>query len=440
MKMNKIKNIIEMINPTFYKVWLAKENHLILKGGRSSTKSSVVSLKLVVEFLKDDQANIICLRKVAKYLRTSVYEQIKWAIYELGVESEFTFGSSPLVITHNLTGTGFYFYGVDDPTKLKSAKIAKGYVSHLWFEELAEFSGQSDIDVVEDTFIRQKLPDNKEVKIYFTYNPPRNPYEWINEWVDYKKLDNDYLIHHSTFLDDIRGFLSSQMIEKINKVKEIDIDYYKWMYMGDVIGLGDLVYNIDTFTPINGLNDLLKETNDGVRGLFLSSDTGHQVSASTTLALALTRKGNIVLLDTYYYSPAGKVIKKPPTEISKDMYEFRQSIYKRYPYTILKETIDSAEGAIRNQYYSDYGIKLNPVAKSKKAVMIDYAINIFAEGRFYYVNNKNNKIFIEEHKKYQWKEDTIASSEPKVIEVDDHTCDAFQYFVKDNLRILGLKY
>ena len=60
--------------------------------------------------------------------------------------------------------------------------------------------------IVEDTFIRQELPNGKEVKVYFTYNPPRNPYDWINEWVAEKASDPTYMIHHSTYLDDKLGF------------------------------------------------------------------------------------------------------------------------------------------------------------------------------------------------------------------------------------------
>ena len=122
----KTVNIMDLINPNFYSFWLNEKPNAVLSGGRSSMKSSVISLKLVVDFLNDDQGNIVCLRKVGKYLSTSVYEQIKWAIYMLGVEEEFTFGKSPLKITHNRTQTAFYFYGVDDPIKLKSTTIARG--------------------------------------------------------------------------------------------------------------------------------------------------------------------------------------------------------------------------------------------------------------------------------------------------------------------------
>ena len=33
--------------------------------------------------------NVVVLRKVGKYLRMSVYEQIRWAIYEMGLANQF---------------------------------------------------------------------------------------------------------------------------------------------------------------------------------------------------------------------------------------------------------------------------------------------------------------------------------------------------------------
>ena len=432
--MTKTVNIMDLMNTNFYSLWLAEQSHIVAKGGRSSMKSSVISMKLVTDFLEDEQGNVVCLRKVGKYLSTSIYEQIKWGIYMLGVESEFYFGKSPLIIRHKKTNTAFYFYGCDDPLKLKSAKIAKGYVMALWFEEAAEFAGVEDIDIVEDTFIRQEI-EGKEVKVYFSYNPPRNPYSWINEWLDSKAGDEDYFIHHSTYMDDKKGFLSQQMIRKIEKYKIHDLDYWRWMYGGEVIGLGDMVYNMNHIKEIDELpND------DDIILIDTTSDTGHQVSATTHLALAFTKKRNVILLDTYYYSPANKVIKKAPSELSKDMKEWMDSVSKTYNRYYDKQTIDSAEGALRNQFFKDYGIRLHPVAKKKKIHMIDNVQDLMAQGRFFVLNTEKNKIFIEEHKKYQWDADTLQSDDPKIIKVDDHTCDAFQYYVNDNLSKLGLKY
>lgn len=421
------------MNKNFYSFWLNERPKSILSGGRSSMKSSVISLKLVIDFLDDPQGNVICLRKVAKYLSTSVYEQIKWAIYMLGVEDEFFFGKSPLKIEHKETKTAFYFYGVDDPQKLKSMNIAVGYIMALWFEELAEFSGVEDIDIVEDTFIRQDLGE-KEVKIYYSYNPPRNPYAWVNEWRDDKAGDDEYFLHHSTYLEDEKGFLSDQLIRKIERYKEQDEDYWRWMYSGEVIGLGDMVYNMNHFHEIDQLPE-----DDGLILIDIAIDTGHQVSATTYLAFGLTKKQNVILLDTYYYSPENKVVKKAPSELSTELKEWMDKISQEYKKYFDKQTIDSAEGALRNQFFKDYGIRLHPVAKKKKIDMIDNVQDLLAQGRFFVLKTESNQIFLTEHRKYQWDADTLQSDDPKIIKIDDHTCDAFQYYVNDNLQKLGLK-
>lgn len=421
------------MNRNFYSFWLNERPKSILSGGRSSMKSSVISLKLVIDFLDDPQGNVICLRKVAKYLSTSVYEQIKWAIYMLGVEDEFFFGKSPLKIEHKETKTAFYFYGVDDPQKLKSMNIAVGYIMALWFEELAEFSGVEDIDIVEDTFIRQDLGE-KEVKIYYSYNPPRNPYAWVNEWRDDKAGDDEYFLHHSTYLEDEKGFLSDQLIRKIERYKEQDEDYWRWMYSGEVIGLGDMVYNMNHFHEIDQLPE-----DDGLILIDIAIDTGHQVSATTYLAFGLTKKQNVILLDTYYYSPENKVVKKAPSELSTELKEWMDKISQEYNKYFDKQTIDSAEGALRNQFFKDYGIRLHPVAKKKKIDMIDNVQDLLAQGRFFVLKTESNQIFLTEHRKYQWDADTLQSDDPKIIKIDDHTCDAFQYYVNDNLQKLGLK-
>lgn len=433
-------DIMDEINPNFYSLWLADEPNIISSGGRSSLKSSVISLKLVVDFLDDPLGNVVCLRKVGKYLKKSVYEQIKWAIHKLGVQDEFFFGKSPIEIIHKPTGTAFYFYGVDDPQKLKSSKIAVGYVMAVWFEELAEFAGVVDIDTVEDTFIREDLGQNEDgskklVKVYYSYNPPRNPYHWVNQWRDSKVGNDQYFLHHSDYEEDEKGFLSVQILQKIENYRKTDYDYWRWMYKGERIGLGDTVYNHNLFKKLTSLKEL---ENDPIVVIDIATDVGHQVSATTHLAFGLTSKGNVVLLDTYYYSPAGLTEKKAPSELTREYGEFIDNIRKTYRKPINRFTIDSAEGALRNQIYKDLRIRTNPVAKKSKLVMIDMVADLLAQGRFYYLDIPNNAIFMEEHRKYQYEPKTINTKSPKVIEVDDHTCDAFQYYVVDNAKKLDI--
>lgn len=429
----KVIKLSDLVAENFIPFWKDESFTKILKGGRSSTKSSNISIKMVKEFLEDDLANSICFRKVAKYLSTSVYEQIKWAIYILGVENEFTFFRSPLKIEHNRTKTAFYFYGVDDPQKIKSAKIAKGYVKDLWFEEAAEFEDKEEIDMVTDTFIRESLPDGMHVNTYLSYNPPRNQYNWLNEWVKELESDKTVYIHHSTYKE-VEHFLSKQFLEKVRNIEETDPKYHSWMYMGEVIGTGDEVYNYKLFKLIDNVpND------DKILFADISIDSGYSTSATTFLFIGYTSKRKSILLDTYYYSPIFETQKKAPSDFSKDLWEFYNKNKETFKVNVDEWTSDSADGALRNQVMKDYGIFLTPSRKKQKVKMIENVEDLLAQDRVRVLRTKNNQIFMEEHKRYKWDEETLQRDDPKVIKENDHTCDAFQYYVNNNLDKLGLK-
>ena len=248
--------------------------------------------------------------------------------------------------------------------------------------------------------------------------------------------DESYFVDTSTYLDDELGFTTEQQLQLIKKYKENDIDYYRWLYLGEQIGLGTNVYNMSLFKPVTELFD-----DDPIKWLAFSTDAGHQQSATTTGAYGITPKGKVILLDTYYYSPAGQSYKKAPSELSVEINKFILDVLDRYPNVeVINRTIDSAEGALRNQYYKDFGIAWHPVKKLKEADMVDHVQDLLAQGRFYYLDIPSNKIFITEHQQYQWDEKTINSDNPKVIKEDDHTVDQLKYFALDNQRFLKLKF
>lgn len=431
-------NIQSNVNPHFKSVWTTSKPYNVLKGGRNSFKSSVIALLLVymmIPFLiAGKKGNVVVIRKVGNTIRDSVFLKIQWALNKFGLSGRFKATVSPFKIQDTVTGSCFYFYGQDDFQKLKSNDI--GNIIAVWYEEAAEFANKEDFDQSNVTFMRQKHPDVDFVKFFWSYNPPRNPYSWINEWAEELKNNDSYLVHSSSYLDDELGFVTEQMLEDIERIKENDYDYYRYIYLGEPVGLGTNVYNMALFNEVDKVPD-----NERVIGQFFAVDSGHQQSATTCLHLVLTNANNVYLIDTYYYSPAGKTHKKAPSTLSKELHDYLEAKARRFPNApILNMTIDSAEGALRNQYYEDYGVRWHPVAKKKKIVMTEYVQSLLAEGRFFYLPTENNlKYFIEEHKKYQWEEKSIMNDDPKVIKEDDHTCDAFQYFVIDNARYLNLK-
>lgn len=426
-----------MINPHFYPLWKTDKPYIIAKGGRGSFKSSVISMRLVTMMKHwtqlNKRVNAIAVRENANNLHDSVYNQIQWALTMLNLDDEYNYYKSPLRIVHKRTGSTFYFYGGDDPMKLKSNIVDN--VIAVWYEEAANFKSQDIFDQANPTFIRQKPEFVDYVRVFYSYNPPRNPYDWINEWVAQQEQDPDCFVDTSTYLDDKWGFTTDQQLALINRYKKNDPDYYRWLYLGEVIGLGTNIYNIDNFNPLEHLPD-----DDVITNVFYSVDTGHEVSATTCGAYGVTKKGNVILLDTYYYSPQGKTHKKPPSVLSKDLKHFIDKVTDWVGKRPTNMTIDSAEGALDNQFYNDFGIHWHKVNKLKKVDMIDRVQDLLAQGRFYYLKRPENDIFIAEHQKYQWDENTLQSDDPKVIKEDDHTCDMLQYFVRDNERFLGLKW
>lgn len=445
-------NIQEEVNPHFRSVWTTKKPYNILRGGRNSFKSSVISMKLVYMMLgyvaqgERERANIVVIRKVATTIRDSVYLKIQWALEKFGILEQFKMTVAPFKITHKGTGSTFYFYGQDDFQKLKSNDI--GNIIAVWYEEAAEFDDSEEFDQTNVTFMRQKHPSADNVLFFWSYNPPRNPYAWINEWSDGLVGEVSYLVHDSTYLNDELGFITDQVLQDIERIKVNDYDYYRYLYLGEPVGLGTNIYNMNLFKPLNEL-----PADDRIIALYYSLDTGHAVSATACGCYGLTAKGKVIRLNTYYYSPAGRVRKKAPSELSADIHEFVTKTSTQEYWSgarIMKRTIDSAEAALRNQYYKDFGLHWIPVAKKKKVDMIDHVHDLLAQGRFYYLKKPyptglpycdSNDIFIEEHKRYQWDEKTLRSSDdPKVIKENDHTCDEFQYFCTANARDLRLKF
>lgn len=448
-------NIQEEVNPAFESVWTSKKPYNILRGGRNSFKSSVIALKLVYMMMpyiqKGEKANIVVVRKVASTIRDSVYNKIQWAIGKFGFSvvsgndsGDFKATVAPFKITHNATGSTFYFYGLDQFEKLKSNDIND--IIAVWYEESAEFESVEEFDQTNVTFMRQVHEMAPHVKFFWSYNPPRNAYHFINEWSDSLIGESNYLVHHSSYKDDELGFVTEQMIDDINRIKNNDYDYYRYLYLGEPVGLGTEVYNMNLFKPLKEL-----PSDDRIVALYYSIDGGHSVSATTFGCYGLTAKRNVILLNTYYYNPSGRVNKKPPSELAKDLNTFitKTSTQEQWRGArIMNRTIDSAEASIRNQYYADYGQHLSPVAKKKKIDMIDYPTNLLAQGRFFYLEKPysigmehadSNDIFIEEHRKFSWNEKTLNSDSPQVIEKDDHTCDQFIYLCLDNARDFNLE-
>ena len=129
-----------IIPPVFWPVHQAirrgAAREVVAKGGRGSGKSSYLSVELVYQLLRRPRCHAVVLRKVAGTLRNSVYNQVVWAIGQLGCARYFRCTVSPMECTYLPTGQKILFFGLDDAGKLKSIKVPFGSVGVWWFEEL----------------------------------------------------------------------------------------------------------------------------------------------------------------------------------------------------------------------------------------------------------------------------------------------------------------
>lgn len=229
-----------IISPSFYKIFKqikkGKYTHYWLKGGRGSTKSSFISICIVYNLMTQPGTHACCFRKVGNTIETSVFAQILWAIDALGCEMFFKIRKSPFRIEYVPTGQCIYFFGVDDPLKIKSFKTTFGYIKQAWFEELDEFDNMEEIRKVTQSLIR----GGDDFIIYYSYNPPKVLGNWVNQESLIKR--DDRLIHHSTFLDVPDNWLGKQFLQEAKILRNTNELAYNHEYLGKITGTGGLVF------------------------------------------------------------------------------------------------------------------------------------------------------------------------------------------------------
>lgn len=234
--------LTDAISPAFYPVHHAikkrKYTYYWLKGGRGSTKSSFVSIEIIKGMMSDPEANAVILRKVAKTLRESVYEQMLWAIDILGVAHQWHDSKNPLSITYKPTGQKIIFKGADNPRKVKSSKFRKGYAKYVWYEETDEFESKTDIDTINQTLVR----GGDDISVFYTYNPPQSATNWINTEVELQALRKDTLVHTSNYSSVPKKWLGRQFIEEAEYLKQTNPPKYEHIYLGKVTGTGAEVF------------------------------------------------------------------------------------------------------------------------------------------------------------------------------------------------------
>lgn len=241
-------NIFAKVYNKYFRMILKHEKErYTFTGGRASTKSSFISIVIVVLITMFPKLNALVVRKTAKTLRRSVFEQIVWAIDKLHLrytkerKTGFKIPKSEvsaLPITYirkDGTKQQIIFAGCDDPEKIKSIKVSQGYFGILWVEEKTEFT-PADLQNVRISALR----GGDTFYIFESYNPPSAARHWCNR--EAATYDPNRVVIHTTYLDIPPEWLGAAILHDIEQTKATNKRAYENIYLGLATGSGQNIF------------------------------------------------------------------------------------------------------------------------------------------------------------------------------------------------------
>lgn len=286
--------LTDIIAPSFYDIhWDVidgKHTYYDVSGGRGSTKSSFISVEIVLGMMQDAKdgifSNAVVFRKVGNTLRESVFEQIAWAIDALGANDLWASSVSPMQYVYKPTGQKIIFRGLDKAKKTKSIKTSQGYFKYLWFEELDEFAGIEEIRTVQQSVLR----GGSKFVVFKSFNPPISRSNWANVYVNEPREDS--YRHKSDYTSVPVDWLGDQFINDAEHLKATNERAYRHEYLGEPVGLGT---NIFDMLEIRTITDEEIQT---YQSIYQGQDFGWYPDPKAFIRAAyLPNKEKIVLLD-----------------------------------------------------------------------------------------------------------------------------------------------
>jgi len=219
-----------------------------LKGGRGSTKSTFISFQILLGMIKDPDANTVIFRRYSNELRDTVYGQMEWSTLKMGIAHFFNFQVSPMQIIYIPTGQKIVFRGADNPKKIKSINLGKGYIKYAWFEEIDQFAGMEEIRNILQSLFRG---ENKKRVAFYSYNPPKSGRSWVNQEAKLPRAGRR--VHHSDYRSVPVDWLGERFITDAEHLKATNETAYRHEYLGEEVGTG-----LEVFTNVT-LREISKE-------------------------------------------------------------------------------------------------------------------------------------------------------------------------------------
>lgn len=407
-------NISSVIAKSFYEVHRDikehKHTHYWLKGGRGSTKSSFISIEIILGMMKDKNANATILRKVGDTLADSVYAQLLWAIEILGVSNYWTAKISPLKLIYNPTGQEILFRSSnnkEDYKKIKSTKFFRGYCKYVWYEELDEFFGMEEIRSINQSLLR----GGDEFFVFYSYNPPKSINSWVNAEVISERKDR--LVHTSCYLDVPKEWLGEQFLIEAEHLKETNELAYRNEYLGEPTGTGGAVFTNITLRPITDEEiSHFDNISDGI-------DFGYAIDPATwgQNHYDKTRKKLYIFNEIYGVGLSNKAL-------------YEKILQKKIGQSMI--IADSAEPKSIDELNS-YG-QIRVLGAKKGPDSVEYGIKWLQMLEEIIIDNVRCPNTAREFTLYEYEKDRMGNFKSKYPDIDNHTIDMVRYSRESDMR------
>ena len=352
-----------------------------LQGGTRSSKTYSLCQLFIIKALNQTGKTFTVCRKTLPALKGTAYRDIIQLLKDLDLYSEENHNKSEL--SYALNGNLIEFISVDQPQKIRGRKR-----NYLWLNEANEFN-------YEDW---QQLILRTTEQIYLDYNPS-DPYSWIYDKV---LIRDDCTFIKSTYK--ANPFLDEDTIAEIERLKEIDPDYWRVYGMGEIGTIQTAIFR--NFNLV-----------DDIQGRLIGYGLDFGFTNSPT-ALVEVRE----LDDSLYIRELLYEKRLTNTDLANKMKELGISRQAEI-------IADSAEPkSIEEVYRCGFNIK-----PAKKGAGIHLGIDIM---RRYKLNiTKDSLNAIKEFRSYKWATDKNGDVLNTPVKVNDHLVDAVRYLCLNKLAV-----
>lgn len=202
----------EKLSRKFIPFFNGFKRYEVIFGGRGSSKSTHIAIKLLARAAVDEYFHCIYVRKWGEHIRDSQFELFKRVAQYMGWENEFKFSESTFTITCIRNGNKMIAKGLDKADKTKS--IAEP--THVWVEEADQITFD-DFDTLNKGLRTSKT----QCSFLMSFNTFVPEDHWIRDVLFDKeniydlspKFKEKSYLSHSTYLDN--DFIDHEEYEEI---------------------------------------------------------------------------------------------------------------------------------------------------------------------------------------------------------------------------------